>query len=202
MVAQPETPTGCGEEGNIARLSHDARSGGQQREGIKRNSQHITHVWQPLSLAMRFRLRYFSTLKSFLCARFHVMHSPAYSATDCQMQGASELSTSDRRLDIFLEQQTQPWNASKLLEASIIVNVVLPDGVGVPTSFAFDARSPAPTPAHILSIFPDSMKCIPSLSNSAALGGFTPIAAAVNGRVVGLGDTERSHNISICGLLL
>jgi hypothetical protein len=151
---------------------------------------------------MRFRLLHSSTVKSFLCARFHAMHKPAYSATDCQMQGASEYSISDRRLDIFLEQQTQPWNASKLLEASIIVNVVLPDGVGVPTSLRFDARSPAPTPAHILSIFPDSMQCTPSLSNSPALGGFVPIAAAVNGRVVGLGNTERSHEISKCGLLL
>jgi hypothetical protein len=164
---------------------------------------HIQERRQPPSIAMRFRLLNCSNLKSYFCARFHGMHSPSCSATiDNQMQRTSEYSNADRRLDIFLEQQMQPWNAPKLLEASIIVNVVLPDGVGVPTSLEFDARSPAPTPAHILSILPESVKSSPSLKNSAALGDFAPIAAAVNGRVIGLGDTCRCKEISKCGDLL
>jgi hypothetical protein len=170
---------------------------------IKRNSPRnaLSPNQRSLTMAMHFRLLRFSNVKTIFCARFHVIHSPGSSATACQMQAPSGYPTSDRRLDIFLEQQIQPWNASKLLEAGIIVNVILPDGLGGPRSFSFDARSPAPTPAQILSILPNSMKCTPSSNNSANQEGFAPIAAAVNGRVVGLGNTQRSREFSKCAVL-
>ena len=134
---------------------------------------------------MRFQNRFFSTLQSVFCARFHVARGPA-SSLDCQLPSPSEYAA-DRRLEIFFEQQKQPWNALKKLDADIIVTVLTSDGVGVPTSFKFDAMSPPPTPAHILSLLPDSIH--PSLGsmNSSAQRKFPPIAAAANGHVVGLG---------------
>ncbi len=108
------------------------------------------------------------------------------SSLDCQLPSPSEYAAADRRLEIFFEQQKQPWNALKKLDADIIVTVLTSDGVGVPTSFKFDAMSPPPTPAHILSLLPDSIH--PSMSmNSRAQIKFPPIAAAANGQVVGLG---------------
>ena len=68
-------------------------------------------------MAMRFQNRFFSTLQSVFCARFHVARGPA-SSLDCQLPSPSEYAA-DRRLEIFFEQQKQPWNALKKLDADM-----------------------------------------------------------------------------------
>ena len=131
---------------------------------------------------MRLRLLRLSTARSVFCAHFHVTRRPSSSL---ETQAPLANSASDRRLEIFLEQRRQPWNALKQLDASIVVAVV-PPGVGTPTFLTFDAMSP-PTPAHILSLLPGSVDASTGLKNDVAHKWSAPIAAAVNGRVVGLG---------------
>jgi hypothetical protein len=132
----------------------------------------------------QMRFRHLSTFRSLFCARFRVVRGPS-SSFDSEFKSPSGNVAADRRLEIFLEQQLQPWNAVKHLDASIIVTVV-PPGAGTPTSFTFDAKSPPPTPAHILSLIQDSTKYFFDSSKSGAGRIFAPIAAAANGRVVGL----------------
>jgi hypothetical protein len=134
---------------------------------------------------MLIRLRHLSTSRSLFCARFSEIRVPS-SSLDGEFQSPLGNVALDRRLEIFLEQQMQPWNAVKHLDASINVTVVLP-GVETPASFTFDAKSPPPTPAQILSLIPDSMKHVVNSSKFSADKAFAPIAAAANGRVVGLG---------------
>jgi hypothetical protein len=133
---------------------------------------------------LRMRFQHLSTFRSLFCARFRVVRVPS-SSFDSEFQSPSGNVAVDRRLEIFFEQQVQPWNAVKHLDTSIIVTVI-PPGAGTPTSFTFDAKSPPPTPAHILSLIPDSMKHFFDSSKSGAGKVFAPIAAAANGRVVGL----------------
>jgi hypothetical protein len=130
--------------------------------------------------SMRCLLR-FSTVKSVLCARFHVNHS-VLAASGCELQASSHHTAPARRLEIFLDQQRQEFITCRQLGASIIVTVVPPGEFGVPTSFKFDSSSPPPTPAMILSLLSKSRE-----PRSDALGATAPIAASVNGRVVGLG---------------
>jgi hypothetical protein len=131
---------------------------------------------------MRLRLLRLSTARSVFCAHFHVTRRPSSSL---ETQAPLANSASDRRLEIFFEQRRQPWNAFKQLDASIVVAVV-PPGVETPTFLTFDAMSP-PTPAHILSLLPGSVDASTGLKNDVAHKWSAPIAAAVNGRVVGLG---------------
>jgi hypothetical protein len=133
---------------------------------------------------MRMRFQHLSTFRSLFCARFRVVPG-ASSSFDSEFQTPSGNVAVDRRLEIFLEQQAQPWNNIKFLDASITVTVV-PPGTGTPMSFTFDAKSPLPTPAHVLSLIPDSQKHLFDSSKSGADKAFAPIAAAANGRVVGL----------------
>jgi len=129
---------------------------------------------------MRCLLLRVSAVRSVLRARFHVSRSAA-GAPGCELQAASQHTAPGRRLEIFLDQQRQQLKMCKQLEASIIVTVVPPGEFGVPTAFKFDSLSPPPTPADILSLLPNSSQ------PADADGVIAPIAAAVNGRVVGLG---------------
>jgi hypothetical protein len=142
---------------------------------------------------MRFKIPYFSSLRFSFGARFHAVRGSS-SSLNCEFQPPSEYAAPDRRLEIFFEQQRRPWNAAKKLETSIIVTVVMPDAAGVQTSFTFDALSAPPTPAHILSLLPDSINPLLGSMDSNAEKTFAPIAAAANGRVIGLG---RSACISV-----
>ena len=133
---------------------------------------------------LRMRFQHLSTLRSLFCARFRVVPAPA-SSYDSDFQPPPGHVAADQRLEIFFEQQAQPWNDVKRLGESITVTVV-PPGTGTPMSFAFDAKSPPPTPAHVLSLIPDAQKHLFDTSKSGTGNFFSPIAAAANGRVVGL----------------
>ena len=133
---------------------------------------------------LRMRFQHLSTFRSLFCARFRVVPAPA-SSFDSDFQSPSGHVAADQRLEIFHEQQAQPWNDVKRLGESITVTVV-PPGTGTPMSFAFDVKSPPPTPAHVLSLIPDAQKHLFDTSKSGTGKVFAPIAAAANGRVVGL----------------
>jgi hypothetical protein len=148
------------------------------------------HAARTCSIAMRFRQLRFSIHKAVFCSRFHAFSSGAFSATNIALKASPELAGSDQRLEIFSEQKLQRWNACKLLDTSIVVNVAMPGNAEMQASLTFDAKSPQPTPAHVLSLLPDSMKCVASTKNSAISAAFAPIVAAVNGRLVGLGASR------------
>ncbi len=136
---------------------------------------------------MRLTVLRLSTARSVLCAHFHVTRSPSSSF---ETQATLGNPASDRRLEIFFEQQRQPWNAIKQLDASIVVTVV-PPGAGMANILTFDAMAP-PTPSHILSLLPEPLHST-GLKNDVAHKRTAPIAAAVNGRVVGLGRSASSR---------
>ena len=142
---------------------------------------------------MQYLIRPILTARCLARARlFHVSCSPAI-APDSMPQATALHAAPDRRLEIFLDQQRQQHSAVTQLQSSIIVTVVPPGGLAVPTSFKFDSSSPPPTPAHILSLLPDSSKYSPGSSHSDSNGALTPIAAAANGQVIGLGRSAHVY---------